>query len=82
MRSFFAAKETDKSSDQEFTSAEFNTLFEHKFNIIKSLISELDDLQEEWKKDEKPLLIFCANCRKKHFLGKCPLNSLKLHNFF
>jgi len=42
------------------------------------MISKLDDLQEEQKKDEEPLLIFCTNCRKKHFLGKYPLSSLKV----
>ena len=47
MRSFHAAIETDKSSDEEFTSAEFTTFLEHKFNIFKSLISKLDDLQEK-----------------------------------
>jgi len=42
------------------------------------LISTMDDLEEEQNKDEEPLLIFCTNCRKKHFLGKCPLSSLKV----
>ena len=46
-------------------------------NIIKYLISELDDFQEQ-EKDEESLLILCANCRKKHFLGKCPLKDLKV----
>ena len=44
MRSFYAATETNNSSDEEFTSVEFNIFLEHKFNIIKSLIMELDDL--------------------------------------
>ena len=77
MRSFHAATETNNSSDEEFTSVEFNTLLEHKFNIIKYLISKLDDLQEQ-EKDEEPLLILCTNCRKKHCLGKCPLSDLKV----
>ena len=38
----------------------------------------MDDLQEEQNKDEEPLFIFCTNCRKKHFLGKCTLSSLKV----
>ena len=73
MRSFYAAIVTNNSSDEEFTSAEFNILLEHKF---KSLISKLDDLQEQ-EKDEEPLLILCANCRNKHCLGKCPLSGLE-----
>ena len=59
MKSFYAATETNNSSDEGFTSAEFNTLLEHKFNIIKSLILKLDDLQEQ-EKDEEPLFILCA----------------------
>ena len=38
----------------------------------------LDELQEEQEKDEEPRLISCISCRKKHFLGKCPLSSLKV----
>ena len=77
MRSFDATTETHKSSSEEFTSAEFNIFLEHKFNIIKSLISKLDDFQEP-DKDEEPLLILCANYHKKHFLGNCPHNGLNV----
>ena len=77
MRSFYAAIETIKSSDEEFTSAEFDTFLEHKFNIIKYFISIFDDLQEQ-EKDEEPLLILCANGQKKHYLGKCPLSCLEV----
>ena len=77
MSSFDAAIETYKSSNEELTSAEFNIFLEHKFNIIKYLIEILDDLQEEHKKDEEPLLIYCAKCIKKHFLGKGSLTGLK-----
>ena len=61
----------------DLTSAKFNTLLEHKFNIIKSLISKLDDFQEQ-EKDEEPLLIIYANCRKKHCLRKFPLSGLEV----
>lgn len=44
MRIFHAAIETNNSSDVEFTNSELNTFPENKFNIIKSLIMELDDL--------------------------------------
>ena len=44
MRSFYAATETNNSSNEELTTTELETLLEHKFNIIKSLISKLDDL--------------------------------------
>ena len=37
----------------------------------------MDDLQGR-EKDEEPLLILCANCQKKHCLGKCPLSNLKV----
>lgn len=74
MRSFDATTETYKSSNEELTNAEFNILIEHKDIVIKSLISKLDDLQEE-QKDERN---FCANYRKKHFLGKCLLSSMKV----
>lgn len=74
MRIFYAAIETNKSFDEEFTSAEFNILLEHKF---KSLISKLDNLQEQ-EKNEEPLLILCTNFRKKHCLGKCPLSGLEV----
>ena len=77
MRIFYAAIETDKSSDEELTSAEFNTLLEYKFNFIKSLISKFNDLQEQ-EKDEEPLLILCANFRKEHCLGNYPLSSLEV----
>jgi len=78
MRSFDDATETYKSSNEELKSVEFNIFLEHKFNIIKSLIATLDDLQEEHKKDEEPLLIYCFNCTKKYLLGKCPLSGLKV----
>ena len=77
MRSFHVARETNKSSDEEFRSAEFNTFLEHKFNIFKSLISKLDDLQEK-EKNEEPLLLLCTNCRNKHCLRKFPLNGLEV----
>ena len=81
MRSFYAATETKNSSEEEFTSAEFNIFLEHKFNIIKSLILKLDDFKEQ-EKDEEPLLIICANYRKNHFLGKCPLSDQEVCKIF
>ena len=77
MRNFYVTTEINNSSNEELTIEKFNILIEHKNDIIKSLISKLDDLQEEWNLDENPPLIFCANCRKEHLLGKCPLSSLK-----
>ena len=77
MRIFYAATETNNSSDEEFTSSKFNILLEHKFNIIKYFILKLDDLQEQ-EKEEETLLILCANYRKKHCLGKFPLGELKV----
>ena len=76
MRNFHAATETYNSSNEELKIENFNILIEHKNG--KSLISKLDDLQEEWKQDENSPLVFCANCRKKHLLGKCPLSSLEI----
>jgi len=73
MRNLYAAKETYNSSKEKLTIENFNIFIEHKNDIIKSLILKLDDLQEEWKQDENPPVIFCSNCRKKHLPGKCPL---------
>ena len=44
MRSFYAATETFNSSNEELTSAKINIFIEHKNDIIKPLISKLDDL--------------------------------------
>lgn len=81
MRSFDVIAKIYKSSNDELIS-EKKSFLEHKDNIIKSLISTLDDMQEEQKKDEEPLLMYCANCRKKHLLGKCPLSSLKVWKIY
>ena len=79
MRILDAAINIYKSSNDELINEKSSIFLERKDNIIKSLISNLDDLEEEQEKDEEPLLIFCANCMKKHFLGKCPLSSLKVY---
>jgi len=78
MRKFYVATETYNSSDEELTIENFYILIEHKNDIIQSLISKVDDLQEEWEQDGNPLLSFGAICRNKHLLRKCPLSSLKI----
>jgi len=47
MRDIYAATETYNSSNEELIIENFNILIEHKNDILKYLISKLDDLQEE-----------------------------------
>ena len=58
MRNFYATTATHNSFDEELTIEKINILIKHKNDIIKSFISKLDDLQEEWEQDENPPLIF------------------------
>lgn len=82
MRSFDVVVEIYKSSNDDLTSAEISILLKFfKNDFIWSLNLELDDFREERKqgKIEEPLLIFCTNYRKNHFLGKCPLIDFKVY---
>ncbi|MCY6524931.1 hypothetical protein, partial [Actinobacillus pleuropneumoniae] len=58
-----------------------NLLDRFKIDILNTLSSQLDSLQDKNKDgDELALIIFCCKCRKEHPLQECPLKKVKTCN--
>lgn len=70
-----------KSANNGAIHAKINNLLENfKTDIMRSLSSQLDELQIKKKHDEieKAVSIFYPECRKKHPLKECPLNNIEV----
>ena len=50
-------------------------------DILSTLSAQMDTLQEKQKQMEleKTMAIFCPQCREKHPLNECPLNTVEAY---
>ena len=72
----------NKISREGVTQAEIGNLLENfKTDILGTLTSQLDIMQEKHKQAEveKNLAIFYPRCRKKHSHKECPLDAVQVY---